>query len=698
MPTADEESLAVAGTGLEPAPLDGVEDDENDAPPRTPKRVLDTPVSASASVRLTPTDPLSAANTAHIGFARFVWRALSMAKKKLDRKRSKVRVLSTTDVVIALLVAVGYACLIFCRLVFAAVAPALQNADSQLTYTLAMHGNLLIGVGATYAFGKLVNGHIIDRNDPRVCMIFYWVISAASVFMVSLVHDVLPAGASNDSKYAWIFFWACANSFVQSGGWPSCTKFIYLHFRPAQYGRVFSILSLGSRFGSIFTSLTLGAALFVFPWPDVVRIAAGVTFVGILPLIGTRCFETSDNAALDGDDYVTAKHGAGALAPPHRDSLRLQDGEPVTESCMGSFRRYASWWSHRQFQLMGIFVAMTTILMGFEGFASLMLANSFAISPGAAATITATIPAGIVTSLTLGGWLFEKVSRPTRANLTLLFLFGVIVAFSALAGLTAADCLGPQCAGAAGFLLFVYGCLLGHPYYIDPTVFALHFGGESSAAVTSQLDMLGSASGAAFASLASILAAISWTWVIVALVGAALIAFVSMALFHWFELLEKKELKATERLLTSAALSSSSGGAGGGSSNGSESGTGKGSANRLLNLQQMLEEEYDNHELPNETIKHRAVRRVLEHFAQASSSVKSMSFVMRQANAFQGYALRANLVQYRGALSWAALAAGVVITIVCFVLYLVARLDQNFEYPFWQVTSLVNGTGGIPQV
>lgn len=129
-----------------------------------------------------------------------------------DERRRAKRDLSWSDFSTAILICVTYFLFIFCRSFMGPIAPALKE-DSSLEYDNGKHGVLLIFVGIAYSCGKLINGPIIDRSNPRYCMFIYIIGSSLSVLGFSYAVQVMEF----DKRYYWIVGSCMLNAFFQPG-------------------------------------------------------------------------------------------------------------------------------------------------------------------------------------------------------------------------------------------------------------------------------------------------------------------------------------------------------------------------------------------------------------------------------------------------------------------------------------------------
>lgn len=147
--------------------------------------------------------------------------------------------------------------------------------------------------------------------------------------------------------------------------------------------------------------------LTIFSWQDASRLAAGITFFGLIFLLFTYCFDESDSISDSKGEYEDKKAKYNARAPPIVKKKYIDDVNDDDDvhhhlkhqnltNLMTIIKRYASWWCHRQFIFIAVVNSTLSILATFEGFISLWLINIIPnLSPAVAGSMGATLPAGI---------------------------------------------------------------------------------------------------------------------------------------------------------------------------------------------------------------------------------------------------------------------------------------------------------------
>ena len=94
--------------------------------------------------------------------------------------------------------------------------------DPNIDFSNSQYGTLAVIAGLSYAFGKMVDGILIDgrfcfkfMNEVR-SMIFFQLASSICVFFFTFGNDV-----------TYFAIWAIPNAIVQAGTWPAFAKMIY---------------------------------------------------------------------------------------------------------------------------------------------------------------------------------------------------------------------------------------------------------------------------------------------------------------------------------------------------------------------------------------------------------------------------------------------------------------------------------------
>jgi sugar phosphate permease len=77
------------------------------------------------------------------------------------------------------------------------------------------------------------------------------------VLLLSSVHSLVSPADS----FTFVATMVALNALVQSGTWTSVLKFVALHFRVYQFGRVVTVVGTGARLGAILSNVYVIEAL-----------------------------------------------------------------------------------------------------------------------------------------------------------------------------------------------------------------------------------------------------------------------------------------------------------------------------------------------------------------------------------------------------------------------------------------------------
>jgi len=357
---------------------------------------------------------------------------------------------------------------ILARTAIYVASPAMVD-DPSLGLTKTMFGAILGWGTAGMVTGKLLSGAVADRLGGR------------RVFLLALS---ITAGAAGCFAFARGYAVYCFLNFTMllaaAAGWPAMSKLIAAWYEPDRYGKVWGVISTSSRLSSVLSTLVLGSLLVRLSWPAVFVAAAALT-AAVAALISA--FLKAEPAAVGLTPPAAAADGK---APPHP-----LDEAGLKEALLYFLRSGRVW-------LMCVSIMCTTVLMEVIGFLPLYLKETLAISPAQAATASSVFPAGCLTALLAGGWLYDKVSRRGRAP-----LLGGMLALSALC-LAVLYAMGRfPLAPATAFIatavvLFLYGLTVAPAYYLPMSVFSIEHGGRHCGVLIGLIDAAGYAAAMLF--------------------------------------------------------------------------------------------------------------------------------------------------------------------------------------------------------
>ncbi|TPW21755.1 MAG: hypothetical protein FD126_375 [Elusimicrobia bacterium] len=355
----------------------------------------------------------------------------------------------------------GYMAFILCRTAIYVASPAMVD-DPGLGLTKTMFGAVLGWGTAGMVTGKLLSGAVADRLGGR------------AVFLLALSVTAAAAGAfATAGRFSLFCFLNFTMLLAASAGWPAMSKLIAAWYEPDRYGKVWGVISTSSRLSSVLSTLLLGALLARVSWQTVFLTAAGL---GLTVAATVFLFLKAGPADVGLPPPAAAADGA---APAHP-----LDGVGLGEALVHFAKSGRVW-------LMCVSLMCTTVLMEVIGFLPLYLKETLGLAPAQAAAASAVFPAGCFVALLLGGWLYDRVSRPGRAP-----LLGGMLALCALclAALMAMGRLGlgPSAAFAAtAAVLFLYGLSVAPAYYLPMSVFSIEHGGKHCGVLIGLIDAAG---------------------------------------------------------------------------------------------------------------------------------------------------------------------------------------------------------------
>jgi sugar phosphate permease len=392
---------------------------------------------------------------------------------------------------------VGYAVFMVMRMAPAPVSNAIIS-DPSLGIDKGDWGRILAMGTAGAVLGKFVAGYAADRLGGRI------------TFATGLVVCSLGIAAFSVSTSTWMFQAALFVALMaKSAGWPAMTRIVGQSFHPAEYGRVWGVLSTSSRVGTIVATFGLGILVATVSWPTLLIAVSGVGLVAAL------AFNSSQKSA------STRLTRCQAIAPDpgeHADARTLAhrlDGTTL-KTAIGYFCM------SRQFWLIVGSLAALTILWDFLFFVPLFLKETVGMSEQGASVTSSAFPLGSFISVLVGGFVFDLLSRRSTA-----WLMGSLL-------LIAAGCIGgfylmqfmhvssQVAVGISLVLLFVLGLCIAPCYYIPMSVFSIQFGGPHAGFLVALLDAIAFLVNAIFYWFAGELAEHSWNLFLTVLGGIAL--------------------------------------------------------------------------------------------------------------------------------------------------------------------------------
>jgi OPA family sugar phosphate sensor protein UhpC-like MFS transporter len=393
----------------------------------------------------------------------------------------------------------GYAGFMILKTSILVASPDLV-ADNLITKT--QWGAILAWGTIGAIIGKILSGVLADRLGGKLTFTLGLFITTISVAFFGISSTFLG--------FSVVFF---AALFAKSAGWPSMAKLIGNWNSPSQYGRVWGVLSTSSRVGTMLALSALGALLYVLTWQQMLWFASGIGIV----LVGISYFFIKEKPA---------------------SSIKLDDSSPVEHtdhplkntSLKQALLVFAT---SKRVWLISLSMMGLTIMMDILNFLPLYLKESLDIPSAKAATIAFFFPAGSFTSVLLGGYLFDKLSKKSVAKLVGILL---TLAVGSLIVMIIVPEFGLSAKGkeyATIGCLFVFGFTVSPPYYLPMSIFSIKFGGPHSGILIALLDVAGFAATIPFNFVAGILADQDGGWIKFFILIIA-IAIISLFVTVWF--------------------------------------------------------------------------------------------------------------------------------------------------------------------
>lgn len=346
--------------------------------------------------------------------------------------------------------------------------------------------------------GKFLGGLAADRFGGR------WTFTIGLI--ISSIGVAAFAGSTTVALFQASFF---LTLMAKSAGWPSMTRIIIDSFRPAEYGRVWGILSTSSRIGTLVATFCLGGMLSLLAWQSMLfaSAASGLLLAVVFFLLLHR-----NNGRTNAAPSPESPAAADSSAPPHP-----LDGK----SLYAALKVFAR---SRQFWLITASLMCLTIMWDFLLMVPLYLKDTLALSPARASVTSSAFPFGSLISVLIGGWVFDKLSRRATARLMGALL---VVATACIATFLVMPRLDLSPDGAVSVtiaLLFIFGLCVSPCYYIPMSVFSIEFGGPRSGFLVALLDAIAFGATAAFYARAGEIAKRSWSAFLLVLVVICLLS------------------------------------------------------------------------------------------------------------------------------------------------------------------------------
>jgi len=411
------------------------------------------------------------------------------------------------QVLVAVLLFLGYGAYYFCRADFAVGTPLLIDE-------LGRHGigarEAHIRIGdinsygvLAYALGKLFLTGLGDYWGGRRS--FLLGLAGAGAFTVLFA----SVGGLPLFTLAWI-----GNRLTQSIGWAGLIKVSSRWFNYSSYGTVIGILSVSYLVGDATARQSMGALIsHGVGWRGVFLFAAGAA--GALLLA---------NFLLLRESRVDAGYSEAVVSP--RNVYAGQAGRPV-----GIVALLKPLLLNRAFILVCLLSFGCTIVReSFNAWTPTYLKEHVGFSAGLAASWSSVFPWAGAASVLIAGWVSDRLGANGRS---LILMLGLAAAAAALWLLAAAPAGQEHATWALVLISVVALCLLG-PYSYLGGAFALEFGGKEAGATSSGIiDGIGYLGGVLAGDVvARIASTLGWHGVFIGLAGVSAAAAGAAAVLH----------------------------------------------------------------------------------------------------------------------------------------------------------------------
>jgi len=147
---------------------------------------------------------------------------------------------------------VGYAAFYLVRKNFSIAMPAMLE---ELHYTKTDFGIMLSAFSILYGFGKLANGILADRANPR-----YFI----AIGLIGAAFFNVLFGLSSSLTFLGIFW--LANAWMQSMGWPPCARLLTFWYSPRERGTMWGLWNASHQIGGALILVGGGILVTRYGW------------------------------------------------------------------------------------------------------------------------------------------------------------------------------------------------------------------------------------------------------------------------------------------------------------------------------------------------------------------------------------------------------------------------------------------------
>jgi len=287
-----------------------------------------------------------------------------------------------------------YGSFYFCRNNLAVALPGMQ---SELGFTKAQLGTILMSLKLAYGVGQFINGQLAERISPRKLL---------GVGMVSsaILNVLFGFGTA---FYFLLFVWA-ANGYVQALGWPPTMRVAANWFPATRRGRAIGIIGTGYQLCGALTFVVAGWAAEHFGWQGALYVPAVLLLAS-----GLHMFLLLEEKPVDPDSLQP-----GAASVSSRNGKTVS----ITRNILDTLLNPALW-----------LVALALCLLdacryGFTDWGVTHLKEVQSASVSSAAFKYAVLPFGGIIGAYVSGWATDRFCGGRRAPVicVLLLLLGVL--------------------------------------------------------------------------------------------------------------------------------------------------------------------------------------------------------------------------------------------------------------------------------
>ncbi len=383
-----------------------------------------------------------------------------MAGRTDEEQRSRWQVITVV------LMFLAYGSMMIAKVAFSALSPAMKR-DPLLGLTTAKYGRIVSWNALGSVVGKAATGLGADRIGGKKMLLIAMVFLALSTAVFGVTHLYLFAVLNFSSM------------FFRAGGWPAMTKIVGAWYPKSKHGRVWSIISMSSRVGTVAGGILVSWLLLTVSWRAVFLAAAAPAML-VAVLIWFVLKERPEDVGLtlpSADDE--------SANPTQEKQAHALDATTVGQAC-GAFVRSP------RVLLMALSIFLLSILMDFITFMPIYLSESLSFSDSKAALIGSTIfPAGMFAALFLCSLGYDWMSKKQLTRVIGALLAVACLCVAILWKLPTFELSSGGQAAVSMTTIFVLGFSVCPAYYLPMSIFSIDFGGKHSGLLISLLDICG---------------------------------------------------------------------------------------------------------------------------------------------------------------------------------------------------------------